>query len=214
MTIDPALTPWPHEDAVDRWAALHADVDRGSAAYHQLLATHRVLQDRLAAATPPPEVADRLSAMLRDVSDLLAEHQAPEANRWDGWQFDQPGRGMPVLPPFVVDDSDDSSLRGRVTFGRFYLGGNGAAHGGTPPLLFDDVMGRLANHGYPGVARTAFLKVNYRRITPIDVELTFEVTRDLVEGRKRWVSGRLYNPAGEIACDAQGLFLQLLPGQQ
>lgn len=214
MTTNPPLTPWPHDSADDQWAALHVDSDRGSPEYLQLLLAQRALQDQLAAATPPPEVAVRLSALLREAGDLLANYQVPEADRWDGWQFDQPGRGMPVLPPFVLDAADESSLRGRVTFGRFYLGGNGAVHGGAPPLLFDDIMGRLANHGYPSVARTAFLKVNYRRITPIDVELTFDVTRDLVEGRKRWVTGRLYNPANEVVCDAEGLFLQLLPGQQ
>jgi hypothetical protein len=70
------------------------------------------------------------------------------------------------------------------------------------------------NNGQPGVARTAFLKVNYRRITPIDVELHFEVSRDSVDGRKRWGSGRLYDAAGNLLSECEALFLQLLPGQQ
>ena len=37
--------------------------------------------------------------------------------------------GLPVLPPYIVDEQDERSLRGRVTFTRFYLGGNGGSGG-------------------------------------------------------------------------------------
>ena len=47
--------------------------------------------------------------------------------------------------PFVWYDESEGHVRGRVVFRPFHLGGNGAAHGGTLPLLFDDVLGRLAN---------------------------------------------------------------------
>jgi hypothetical protein len=63
------------------------------------------------------------------------------------------------------------------------------------------------------VARTAYLHVNYRRITPIGVELTFEATRDRVDGRKRWGSARIFDPAGALISDFDALFLELLPGQ-
>jgi hypothetical protein len=69
------------------------------------------------------------------------------------------------------------------------------------------------NHSQAGVARTASLTVNYRRITPLDVELRFEASRDRVEGRKRWGSARLYDPSGALLSDADALFLELLPGQ-
>jgi acyl-coenzyme A thioesterase PaaI-like protein len=118
-----------------------------------------------------------------------------------------------MLPPYFIDEETESTLSGRVTFTRFYLGGNGAAHGGAHPLLFDDVLGRVMNHHQPSIARTAFLKVNYRRVTPLDVELSFEATRDRVDGRKRWGSARLFDSSGALLSDAEGLFLQLLPGQ-
>jgi acyl-coenzyme A thioesterase PaaI-like protein len=206
------LSPW-HESDDDRWATLHADIQRGSDEYYSMLATLRTFQDDVAGSTPPPELAAHVSAQLSELSARLAEHQTDEAGRWDGWHGELPGRGMPLLPPYVIDDDGGSKLRGRVTFGRFFLGGNGVAHGGAQPLLFDDVFGRIANHGLPGVARTAYLKVNYRRVTPLDVELVFDAGRDKVEGRKRWVSGRLYTPDGDVASDAEGLFLQLVPGQ-
>lgn len=106
-------------------------------------------------------------------------------------------------------------IRGRVTFTRYYLGGNGAAHGGAIPLLFDDLLGKVVNyHHDEGVARTAALTVNYRRIVPLDHELRFDVTVDKVEGRKRWGSARLVDGAGTLLADAQGLFLRLRSGQQ
>ncbi|MEO8888292.1 MAG: PaaI family thioesterase [Jatrophihabitantaceae bacterium] len=210
MTTNRPLNPWPEDE---RWAQLHADAHRGGAEYHQLLTALRALQDQVAGATPPPEVSARIATQLAALAGLLAGHRAGEAERWDGWHTDLPGRGLPVLPPYVIDEATESTLRGRVTFSRFHLGGGGAAHGGTPPLLFDDVFGRMANHGYPGVARTAYLKIDYRRITPIDVELQFRASRDRVEGRKRWVSGQLFTADGDIACEAEGLFIQLLPGQ-
>jgi hypothetical protein len=120
------------------------------------------------------------------------------------------------MPPYVIDEvaEDVQSLRGHVTFPRFYLGGNAAVHGGAHTLLFDDVMGHVTGRQRDGISRTAFLKVNFRLITPIDVELTFDITLDKTEGRKRWLTGRLYNPAGEVVSDAEALFLRLLPGQQ
>jgi acyl-coenzyme A thioesterase PaaI-like protein len=100
-----------------------------------------------------------------------------------------------------------------VRFTRFFLGGNGAAHGGSQPVVFDDLLGRCVNNFQKGVARTAFLKVNYRAITPIDVDLTAEVSVDRVEGRKRWCSGRIIDQAGTVLCDCEALFIALLPGQ-
>ena len=80
-------------------------------------------------------------------------------------------------------------------------------------MLFDDVLGRVMNHSQAGVARTAFLTVNYRAVTPLDVELFWEATRDRVEGRKRWGSARLLDASGRVLSDAEALFVQLLPGQ-
>jgi hypothetical protein len=49
------------------------------------------------------------------------------------------------------------------------------------------------------------------RLPSSDQRLTFNRKwRDKVEGRKRWVTGRLCPPDGDIAFDAEGLFLHLL----
>ena len=211
--VEPTL-PWPDVD-------VPADPDwdkpptapRGGAEFAALHTAQRLLQDRLAGAALPPHLARELTAQLLDVADRLAAHQMSEPDRIDGWRPDLPGRGHPLLPPYFIDSETESTLTGHVTFTRFYLGGNGAAHGGSHPLLFDDVLGRVMNHSQPGVSRTAFLTVNYRRVTPLDVELRFEASRDRVEGRKRWGSARLFDQEGTLLSDAESLFLALLPGQ-
>jgi acyl-coenzyme A thioesterase PaaI-like protein len=208
-----STTPWPDEDSHEEaWASGMAQ-HRGGSSYGPLIAAQRLLQDRVAGAVLPPELLVDVTSQITALSDRLAEHQTAESARWDGWRPDLPGRAVPLLPAYVIDEQGAGRLRGHVTFTRFYLGGNGAAHGGSHTLLFDDVMGQLAKDA-GGVSRTAYLTVTYRRITPIDVELSFDCTLDRVEGRKRFVSARLYNGSGEVAADCSGLFLRLLPGQQ
>lgn len=211
MTIH-STTPRPDEDTREQaWAAAVAE-QRGGVSYGDLLAAQRLLQDRIAGAVLPHELIGAVTDQINGLNDLLGEHQATESERWDGWRPDIPGRAMPMMPAYVIDERDHGRVRGHVTFTRFYLGGNGAAHGGSHTLLFDDVMGHLARDA-GGVARTACLTINYSRITPIEVELTFDSSLDGVEGRKRFVSARLYNPADEVVADCHGLFVRLLPGQ-
>ena len=186
---------------------------RGGAEFAALHRAQRLLQDRLSGAALPPDVSKDVTDRLVEIADLLGAYQVREHDRRDGWRPDLPGRAHPLLPPYLVDGEDDAALRGRVTFTRFYLGGNNAAHGGSHSLLFDDVLGRVMNHSQAGVARTAFLTVNYRAVTPLDVELFWEATRDRVEGRKRWGSARLLDDSGRVLSDAEALFVQLLPGQ-
>jgi hypothetical protein len=211
-----ATTPWPDEDAkLDAWRSAVAEV-RGGDEYVELIRLQRLVQDRVAGATYPGDALHEVTEKLRELSEYLLPLQATEPERWDGWRADIPGRALPIMPPYYIDEvaADVQSLRGHVTFTRFYLGGNAAVHGGAHTLLFDDMMGHITGRQKDGISRTAYLKVNFRKITPIDVELTFDVTLDKVDGRKRWLTGRLYNPAGEVVSDAEALFLRLLPGQQ
>jgi hypothetical protein len=214
MESDDVTLPWPDVDIPAGFERPQPEGSpRGGAEFAALHLAQRLVQDRLTGAAVPPDLAKDLTEQLLDIAELLVDHQMAEPDRRDGWRPDLPGRGHPLLPPYFIDEQSESTLSGRVTFTRFYLGGNGAAHGGSHPLLFDDILGRVMNHEQPGVSRTAFLKVNYRRITPIEVELRFEASRDRVDGRKRWGSARLFDPDGNLLSDAESLFLQLLPGQ-
>jgi hypothetical protein len=196
----------------DPWRNRVPVAERGGAEYAGLIAATREFQNALAAANAPSEVYADLAATLGGVTSSLREWAGEEWSSPIGARIDLPGRGHPLLLPFVVDEWTDSSVRGRVVFGRFHLGGNGAAHGGTLPLLFDEVLGRLNSGGGRTIGRTAYLHVNYRHITPIERELHLDATLDRIVGRKRYVSGRLRD--GDIVvADAEGLFVELRPGQ-
>jgi hypothetical protein len=171
----------------------------------------RRLQEDLTAASPPPALAAELTRTLNEAAARLRPFAVDEEHQIAGHCEDLPGRAQALIPPVHLHEMADTRVAGRVTFGRFYLGGNGAAHGGTLPLVFDELLGRLAGAGR-SPSRTAYLHVNYRNITPIGRELRIEATFDREEGRKRFVTGRLFD--GDTLCaDAEGLFVALLPGQ-
>ena len=210
MARDEQLTPW--HDSDPEWVQRNPGL-RGGSEYADLHHAHRALQNLLTGASLPADVSKDITDRLDEIAAIAAQHQVPEADRNDGWRPDLPGRGMPLMPAYYIDSETDVKLSGRVTFGRFFLGGNAAVHGGSHPLLFDDVLGRVMNHHRSPVARTAKLTVNYRRVTPIGIELTFDATVDSIDGRKRYGTARLYDPDGNVCADADALFLELKPGQ-
>ncbi|MCU1295571.1 MAG: hypothetical protein JWP08_4421, partial [Bryobacterales bacterium] len=92
-----------------------------------------------------------------------------------------------------------------------YLG-SGAVHGGALPLVYDEVMGSLANRKAPARSRTVNLCVRYRALTPVDTPLDLEVRFDREEGRKLFLSARM-TYEGTLLSEAEGIFVTLLPGQ-
>jgi acyl-coenzyme A thioesterase PaaI-like protein len=209
VSTPPEMHPWPENEAAEQ-------IDpavRGGVEYAELVTAEREALDALAAASFPPEAAKQVTELLERIRDLARRYEVGEPDRRDGWRTDLLGRGNALLPPYVVDVESQGRVEGRVRFTRFFLGGNAAAHGGTLPLLFDDLLGRVTNRGSAVVARTAYLKVNYRKITPIGPELRYEAWVDRVEGRKKFAVGRLLDAEGNLLADADGLFVELLPGQ-
>jgi acyl-coenzyme A thioesterase PaaI-like protein len=172
----------------------------------------RDLQDDVTAAAPPTDVVAEAATALRELSERLRTYAVPEREQITGHLTGVPGRGQTMAPVLRIEEWSDTFARGRVTFGRFYLGGNGAVHGGAIPLVFDEILGRLANTGGRIPSRTAYLNVNYRSITPVGADLRIEGRFDREEGRKRFLTGALYD--GDTLCaDAEGLFVALRPGQ-
>jgi acyl-coenzyme A thioesterase PaaI-like protein len=194
------------------WWEARRPVPVPPAGYAEMIEALRLLQDRVAAAVPDGTLVAEVTRDLVHAAELLAPAERDEWHRLSGTLEELPGRGSALVP--VVQDvvSDGAGLRGRVRFSRHHLGGNGAAHGGTVPLLFDDVLGRFANAGGRAVSRTAYLHVNFRSITPINRDLRIEARFEREEGRKRYVTGVLRD--GDTVCaDAEGLFVELRPGQ-
>ncbi|MWA00855.1 PaaI family thioesterase [Actinomadura sp. LD22] len=172
----------------------------------------RLLHDRITGAAPPPELLKEMTRAFEDLAVELGRYAVPEREQITGHRIDLPGRGQALVPVFTVDESDDEHVQGSVRFGRYYLGGNGAAHGGAIPLVFDEMLGRLANAGGRPISRTAYLRVDYRSITPLDRDLHAEAWFDREEGRKRFLRGVILD--GETLCaEAEGLFVALKPGQ-
>jgi acyl-coenzyme A thioesterase PaaI-like protein len=180
--------------------------------YSELIAALRRAQDAIAVAAAPDGVLHAVTERLQEVADVLSPYAVAEPDRVFGHRPDLPGRGQAMAPAVVIESHTDDEVRGRVTISHFYLGGGGAAHGGVPPLVWDEILGRLANSGGRTRSRTAYLHVDYRSVTPIGEELTFDGRFDRVEGRKRFLSGRMYR--GEVLLtEATGLFVELRPGQ-
>ncbi len=197
----------------DPWQNDPRHVAEKSEEFAALIAATREVQDLVAGTNPPEAVVVDAARRFQELAALLQPWAVGEDDAPAGKRHDLPGRGNPLLLPLVIDEQSDGVLRGRVRFTRYYLGANGAAHGGSVPLLFDDVLGRLSNSSGGPRARTAYLHVNFRRITPIGPELQVEATFDREEGRKRYLSGRLTKD-GVLLADAEGLFVVLEPGQQ
>ena len=181
------------------------------ASYLAMIDALRVLQDRITGAAPSPELAAQVSRTLADLAGQLGEYTVDEPGQIAD-QVEVPGRAQALVPVVHLDEQDEQHAAGRVTFGRFYLGRNGAAHGGAIPLVFDDVLGRLSGAGGRPPSRTAYLHVNYRSITPVGRELQVTARFDREEGRKRFLSGELRD-GGTLCADVEGLFVALRPGQ-
>lgn len=180
-------------------------------AFDGLVASLRDLQAALATSRPPVGVAAEISDRLRSDAAALQAFSVPEQERQFGNLFDRTGRAQAMAPAFEYETSSADSVTGTVNFSDFYLGGNGAVHGGAIPLIFDEVLGRLANEGRPR-SRTAYLHVDYRQITPVNRPLTIDAWVDRIEDRKLFLTGVLRDDQVLLA-EAEGLFVILRPGQ-
>jgi len=186
-------------------------VPRAPDGYLELIAQTRELLDALTAAVPGEDLVAEATGQLRRLTTALRAAQVPEERQLAGW-IDDPGRGQVFVPPLHIVALDERRLECTLTFGRYYLGGHGAVHGGAIPLVFDDILGRFAQTSGRPTSRTAYLKVDFRSITPVDKPLRLVAEMVSEEGRKKLVRATLHD--GEVLCaEAEGLFVVLRDGQ-
>jgi acyl-coenzyme A thioesterase PaaI-like protein len=171
----------------------------------------RELLDRVAAAVPTPELVADTTKAVAELNARLAEAEVDEPRQISGRLPAAPGRGQLAVPTLYIDEIDASRMTGRVRFGRHFLGSNGVVHGGAVPLLFDDVLGRLAVAGGRPRSRTAYLHVDYRSVAPIDTELAVDAWFEREEGRKHFLRGTL-SDGDRLCAEASALFVALRPG--
>ncbi|WP_371815005.1 hotdog domain-containing protein [Mycobacterium sp. DL440] len=177
-----------------------------------MVAALRDFLDAVAAAAPDTATTEDLTEDLKGWTDRLASAAVPERRQIFARRLDLPGRGQTMSPNFIPVAGDEHGVSGTVTFGRYFLGGGGAVHGGAIPLLFDEVLGRLANSGSRAPSRTAYLHTDFRAITPVGQELAVRGWFASEQGRKRVLRAELKH--GDTVCaEAEGLFIALRPDQ-
>lgn len=193
------------------WSASAAGSTHGGDDYPRLMASLRNFLDHVAGAKPAEDDIRRLTDALDQWTALLGAAQVDEDDQVYFRRNDQPDRAQVMSPVFVADDDTPDAISGTVTFGRFHMGGGGAAHGGVIAILFDNVFGAFVNgYGRPA-SRTAYLNVSFLGLTPLDEELRLTIRLEREEGRKRFLVGELCR--GEVVCArADALFIALRDG--
>jgi len=186
---------------------------KGGPDYGRFIDAVRKMQDHARAVDAPDEVITQAADLLDKVSALLSPFDADEWHSPSGRRMDLPVRGNILTVPMSSRKTADGRIEGWARFARFHLGRNGAVHGGALGMLFDSVLGLTASV-LTGSRRqrTAYLKINYRNIVPIEKELQFDAGIDNVDGRKIFVSGRL-SDGNTLLTEADPLFVRLNPGQ-
>jgi acyl-coenzyme A thioesterase PaaI-like protein len=186
---------------------------KGGPDYGRFIDAVRTLQDHARSVDAPDEVITEAAELLEKVSLFLSPFNADEWESPSGRRMDLPMRGNLLTVPMSARRGPDGRIRGWARFARFHLGRNGAVHGGALGMLFDTVLGLTSSilTGGP-YQRTAYLKVDYRRIVPIEKELQFDAGVDRVEGRKIFVSGRLHD-GDTLLTEADALFVWLKSDQ-
>lgn len=184
----------------------------GGRSYGALIAALRTFLDDLAGALPDPATARDLTGDLETWTHRLRGLGVPEREQAFGHRPDLDGRGQVMAPSFVMTRRLDDAVEGTVTFGRYFLGGNGAVHGGAIACFFDEVLGRLSDTCGRPPGRTARLTTTYRAVTPVGRPLDVRAWFDSEAGRKRVLRGEIR--CGDTVCaDAEGLFVSLVEGQ-
>lgn len=150
------------------------------------------------------------------VEDLIGYLGPAEVERGDspsGRVASLPGAGSVMMPPWRIREFSPAGVDVGVQYSRYHVGGNNAVHGGMVAMMFDVMCGIILHSINRPISRTAFLHVDYRNVTPIDVPLTMRGRASKVEGRKTFVTAELTDPDGTLLAEANGLMVELLPGQ-
>jgi acyl-coenzyme A thioesterase PaaI-like protein len=173
----------------------------------------RRLQDLAVSTNPDADTWDRAAEQAEGLVKLLDPFEAPEGVAPAGRVPSLPGMGSLLVPPWTMTKFDPDGVEMRGQFSRYYVGGNMAVHGGVIPLVFDHVCGMVVHAAGRPISRTAFLKVDYRKVTPIDTPLIARGRVAETEGRKAFISGELVDEDDTLLAEVHALMVRLLPGQ-
>jgi acyl-coenzyme A thioesterase PaaI-like protein len=179
----------------------------------RFMAAMRRLQDIAVSTNPDAALWTDTAELLEGVCARLEEHKAPAGVAPAGRARHLPGLGHPLMPPWQLADSGSDGVTMKGHFTRFHVGGNGAVHGGVIPLFYDWHFGMVVSAAGRPDSRTAYLHVDYRRVTPIDEPLVSRGRIDSIKGRKAFVTATMTDADGNVLSEANGLMVRLLPHQ-
>ncbi|MGK2880389.1 MAG: PaaI family thioesterase [Mycobacterium sp.] len=177
------------------------------------LAAMRRLQDLAVAVNPDSDTWVDAAARVEDLVNILEPFLAGEGVGPAYRVPSLPGAGSLLMPPYKVSKFEPEGVELQVSFSRFHVGGNNVVHGGVLPLLFDSVFGMVIHAAGRPISRTGFLHVDYRKVTPVDTDLTARGWIRDTEGRKAFVNAELRDRDENLLAEANGLMIRLLPGQ-
>jgi hypothetical protein len=171
----------------------------------------RAVQDSVIGTIATDDVIDSAVKQLADLAAQL-EPYSLTTQPTNGWDDIKRTAHTRTFAP-VLDDVQLSSdhVSARLTMSAFYLGANGAAHGGSIPLVFDQVLAQLAQYRR-SVSRTAYLNVSYRAVTPVLKPLKVEGQIERIDGRKRFLNGAILQ-GDVVTAEAHALYVEIRPGQ-
>ncbi|OBJ51813.1 PaaI family thioesterase [Mycobacterium sp. 1423905.2] len=173
----------------------------------------RRLQDLTVSTNPDAATWAAATEHIENACAMLESHQAPEIEVPAGRVLELPGLGHPLMPPWTMADADADGVTMRGHFTRSHVGGNHAVHGGMIPLFYDWLFGMVVTTAGIRPTRTAYLHVDYRKITPIDEPLTARGRISRTEGRKVFITATMNSDDGALLTEATGLMVRLLPHQ-
>ncbi|WIM89595.1 PaaI family thioesterase [Candidatus Mycobacterium wuenschmannii] len=177
------------------------------------VAALRRLHDLTVSTNPGDALWADAAAHLESACALLDGHQVPEAENVAGRVLSIPGLGHPLMPPWTVIRSGPDGVTMAGGFTEAHVGGNRAVHGGIIPLLYDWLFGMAVTAADVFPTRTAFLHVDYRKITPIDEPLEARCAVSRIDGRKVFIEATMTSADGAVLSEANGLMVRLLPHQ-
>lgn len=208
-----AAQPWP-DGADDRHGGFpNFELAHPGPGFGRFLTAMRRVQDLAVDADPDDGAWDRAADLAEQLADLLGPFEAPEGVGPANRSINLPSGGSLLQPPWRIVRFEPDNVELTVRFSRFHVGGNYAVHGGVLPLLFDSMFGLLTHAAGRPSSRTAYLHVEYRRVTPIDTALTARGRVTGIEGRKAFTVVELRDPDDNLLAEANGLMVTLLPGQ-
>lgn len=173
----------------------------------------RRLQDLTVSSKPDSAAWEAASEQIEMACAIMESHPASEIEAPAGRILELPGLGHPLLPPWTLTEAGPDGVTMDGHFTEAHVGGNRAVHGGMIPLLYDWLFGMVVTGADIRPTRTAYLHVDYRKITPVDEPLTAHGHIDRMEGRKVFIKATMRSSDGALLTEASGLMVRLLPHQ-